>query len=297
MPVLPAQCNASLGALPGGRGFGFLPMIRFWLALWQRARTHRLDTTAASVAFFALMAMFPALSLIAALYGLIGHPGDVSEQVQILEGLAPPAVSQLAQDQLMRLVSAPSGALATGALISLGLSLWSASRGVAGFRQALFVIDEKCGPPRAVRQTLGSLALTLGAVATASVAFAILAILPLTLKMLEASAQLESQVRWLRWPVLFAATTGYAAVLYRWGVNRSACAWRHVWRGAGFAAVLWIAVSAGLAAFVTQSASLSATYGSLTGLVILLLWGYLTAYTFLIGAEVSYLLEARAEGL
>lgn len=270
-------------------------MIGFWHAVWQRSRAHQLDTISASVAFFALLAMFPALSLTAALYGLIGHPSEVSEQVQILEALAPPAVSELAKDQLMRLVLAPDGTLAIGAILSLIVALWSASRGVAGFRRALFLIDEKCGPRRAIRQTLGSIALTLGALVIGGITFTIFAVLPLMLEALDVSAPLEGLVRWLRWPVLFLATSFYAAMLYRWGVNRSACAWGHVWRGASFASLLWISFCAGLAAFVTRSANLSATYGSLTGLVILLLWAYLTAYAFLIGAEVSYLLESRAE--
>lgn len=295
MQVLSRKCNASDRGARMGPSRGFGQMIGFLLALWRRSRAHQLDTMAASVAFFALLAMFPALSLSAAIYGLIGHPGDVSDQVHILEGLAPPAVSELAKAQLMRLVLAPNGALATGAVISLALALWSASRGVAGFRRALFLIDDKCGPNRIIRQTLGSLALTLGALVIGGITFAIFALLPLLLRALDVSSHLESLVRWLRWPVLFLATGGYAAILYRWGVNRGTCAWSHVWRGAAFASLLWIGFCAALAAFIASSTNLSATYGSLTGLVILLLWCYLTAYSFLIGAEVSYLLESRAE--
>jgi len=269
--------------------------MRICVRTWRRADSHRIGLSAAGVAYFSLLAVFPGLAALVAFYGLLRSPNDVMQQIEALSAVAPPEAVALAREQLMRLIAAPSQALAFSAALSLALALWAVNRGVAGFRGAMIALDERSERGRIVHQTLRSFVLTGSALATAVAVIALLAVLPAALAMLPISRDVAFVLAWARWPILLSAAIGYAASLYRWGVNRHARAWAVALPAAAAAAVAWLLVSFGLSQYVSQYAQLSETYGSLAGAVVLLLWLYLTAYVFLLGAEFSFVLENRRE--
>lgn len=274
----------------------FPAWLRVCLRTWRRADAHRLDLAAAGVAYFALLALFPGLAALVAFYGVLGDPAEIARQVAVFRGLAPPAALDLAKEQLTRLAAAPAGALALSAILSLALAVWSLNRGVAGFRGALIALDERREKGRFVHQTARSFVLTGGAIGVAAATVGLLAVAPAVAAALPGSRLLETWVQSLRWPVLLGAVAGYAAALYRWGVNRHARRWRYTLPPALLAAVAWLAASYALTGYVEGFATLSETYGSLAGAVVLILWLYLTSYVFLLGAEFSFVLENQAEG-
>lgn len=265
--------------------------MRVCVRTWRRADSHRIDLAAASVAYFALLSTFPGLAAIVAVYGWLRHPEEVTHQIRGFEGVAPPEALALALEQMQRLAAAPSEALALSAILGFALSIWALNRGITGFRGAMIALDERRGRSRLLHQTLRSLVLTLSAILAAVAVTALLAILPAALAMLPLNPRLSFVLEWARWPVLLAGAISYAAILYRWGVNRSARAWAVVLPAATAASSAWLAMSMGLTAYLARFAALSEVYGSLAGAVVLLLWLYLTAYVFLLGAELSFVVE------
>lgn len=267
--------------------------VRVCARTWRRAENHRIDMAAAGVAYFALLAGFPGMTAVVAVYGWVRDPTEVARQVQSLRGLAPPQAIDLLLDQMTRIAAAPPGALAIGAIISFLLALWALNRGVAGFRSAMIALDERRGRSRIVYQTVRSIVLTLSALFAAVLVIALMAVLPAALALLPMDRRMTYLLDWARWPVLLTGAIAYAAVLYRWGVNRTARPWSVATPAACLASIAWVLVSLGLNAYLSHFAALSQAYGSLTGAVVLILWLYLTAYVFLLGAEFSFVLENR----
>ncbi len=91
----------------------------------------------------------------------------------------------------------------------------------------------------------------------------------------------------LRWVALVVFMMLALAVLYRYAPDRDAPKFRWVGLGAGVATALWIAASVGLSVYVTNFGSYGKTYGALAGVIVLLLWLYVTAFIVLLGAEIN----------
>jgi membrane protein len=104
---------------------------------------------------------------------------------------------------------------------------------------------------------------------------------------------LENLVSYARWPLLALVMLVGLAIVYRYGPDRAKPQWRWVSWGAVIATVLWIVGSALFSLYVTQFGDYNKTYGSMGAVVILMTWFLLTAYIFLIGAEINAEMERQ----
>jgi membrane protein len=98
---------------------------------------------------------------------------------------------------------------------------------------------------------------------------------------------------WISWPLLLLVFNLSLTCLYRYAPHRASAKWRWVTPGALVATLVWLAGSYLFNLYITEYASYNETYGSMGGVVILLMWFYLTAFTILLGAEVNAALELQ----
>jgi membrane protein len=247
---------------------------------------------AAGVAFFGLLSIVPALSALVSLYGLIADPIDVERQVTSLSAVMPGAAREIVGTQLHRLVSAPVGSLSFGLLLSVTLLLWSASTGTNALIEAInLAYDEE--ETRGFFKLRG-LAVVFAAalIVAALVAFGVITALPTALEW--TGAPFASQIAsWIRWPLLAIAAIVGLALLYRYAPDRDRPRWRWVSWGSVVATVLWIIVSLLFSLYVERFGTYNETYGALAGVVVLMLWLYLSTYAILLGAELNAELEAQ----
>lgn len=261
----------------------------------QVSRDH-LGLVAAGVAFYALLAAFPALAALVALYGLAFDTQEVSEQIAALGGLLPQQALDLLLGELRALVQSNRGGLGWSAAGALLLALWSASKGVKTLVEALNVaydVEESRG---FVRRNALALLLTLGAILGAAFAIAMVVLLPAIIGFLGLTGPLEAVVAYARWPILAVAVAAGLAIMYRYGPNRERPSWAVVGWGAVIATLLWIAGSALFSLYVSNFGSYSRAYGSVSAPVILLMWFLLSAFVILIGAELNAVVEREARG-
>jgi membrane protein len=144
-----------------------------------------------------------------------------------------------------------------------------------------------------IRQTLVSLAFTVGAILGFLLVLALGFALPLVLKVLGTSSWVQTLVGVLRWVVLWGVAVLSFAVLYRYAPSRERARWRWVTWGSAIAATLWIVMSALFAWYVGTFASYGKTYGALGGVIALLMWFYLSSLTVVIGAEINSEMERQ----
>jgi membrane protein len=236
---------------------------RGWFAVLKRVKAEVKDDNvsllAAGVAFYAMLALFPAIIALVTIYGMVADPAQVESQVGEFAKSLPSGADQLITEQLKNVVNAGEQALSIGLALSLLAVLWSVSSGVQGLVKSLnLVYDER--ETRGFLKLRGlSLLLTLGAIVVAVVALVLITVFPGVVDDLELGQAGELAASIVRWVVL--------ALLVL------------------VALVLWLLGSVGFSWYVDNFGKYNQTYGALAAVIILLLWLFLSSFAVLLGAE------------
>ena len=270
---------------------------RGWFAVLKRVKAEvkedNVTLLAAGVAFYAMLAIFPAIIAVVTVYGMVADPNQVESQVaEFAKGL-PSGADQLLTDQLRNVTGAGRQSLSIGLVVSLLAVLWSASSGVQGLVKGLnLVYDEQ--ETRGFLKLRGlSLLLTLGAILVVVVAIALIAVFPAVVDDLALGKTGELAASIARWVVLALLVLVAVAVVYRYAPDRANPRWRWVSWGAVVALVLWLLGSIGFSWYVDNFGKYNQTYGALAGVIILLLWLFLSAFAVLLGAEFDAEIERQ----
>ena len=247
----------------------------------------------AGVAFFALLALVPALVALVSVYGLVADPAKVDQQVEDLLGAAPSEVRNLVATQLSKITHDAGGALGLAAALGVLVALWSASSGVRNLIGAINAAYDEDETRGYVRLRAVSLAFTLGAIVFLVASFVVIAILPGVLADTGLGVVGRIATSVLRWVLLLVGTLVALAVLYRYGPDRHEAAWTWVSPGAIAATALWLAGSALFAVYTANFGKYNETYGSLGAVVVVMLWLYISALAVIFGAELNAELERQ----
>ncbi|HEY7580600.1 MAG TPA: YihY/virulence factor BrkB family protein [Acetobacteraceae bacterium] len=268
---------------------------RVVLGAIREASRDQVALAAAGCGFYATMALFPAISVLISVYGLVFDAVAVEQQLAVIQHLMPPPAFKLIDDRVHELVSQPSNALSIGLVVSVAIAFWSASASTKSVLSALNVAYDTEESRGILGFQVIALAMTLCAVAAAVLAIAVLVFLPTVISFVGLSAYSAALVNALSMALLVVLVFGTIALLYRYGPSRGRLPGRHTIPGAVLATLLWLIASAGLSFYVSHIARLGVTYGPLGAVVAIMLWFYLTAYAVLLGAEVNAQLEQRQD--
>jgi membrane protein len=272
-----------------GRG----PMWRwgFWKGVLYRIYNEivndRLLALAAGVTFYVLLAIVPAITALVSIYALIADPSAVQNEVSSLQNLMPSGSFQIVQQQVNRIVSSNSGSLSLWFFVSLAIALWSANSGLKAIIDALNIVFDVEEKRSFIRLNLVSLAMTLAGVVGIILARAGLVAVPIAISYVPVGSFGQTLASWARWPALLVLLMVALAVLYRFGPDREHPRWEWVSPGNLFAAVAWLVGSALLSWYFSNFANYDATYGSLGGVIGLMIWLWVTATVVLVGAEIN----------
>jgi membrane protein len=254
---------------------------------WAEHKADNMPIIAGGVAFFGFLSIFPALIALISIYGLVASPETVARQVEDMSAQLPESAAQLIGEQLTAIVDNSGSALSISLVVSILAALWSASGGVGNLVTAVNIAYDEVEARNFVKLKLLSLALTLGAVVFVIVAFGLLAVVPAVLEVLPLGIVGTILAEVARWVLLLAMFAGSLAVLYRVAPDRDAPRFRWVSLGAVVVTVIWALVSIGFALYVDNFGSYDKTYGAIAGVIVLMLWLYLTCYLVLLGAEIN----------
>ena len=177
----------------------------------------------------------------------------------------PEAALAIIRDRLTQLVQQPASGLGIGLVVSLGIALWSGSRGVNALVLAIGEAYHEDDDRGFLASALLSIGLTLGGIVFVGVALAAIAVVPAVLNNLQLGSTFETAVNWLRWPLLALFVIVAVAVLYRLAPDRDDARWEWLTPGAVTATVLWLVLSALFSLYVEYFGNYSATFGSLAG--------------------------------
>ncbi len=261
------------------------------LRIWNNIGEDRVMLVAAGVTFYCLLAIFPAIAALVAIYGFFMDPASISSQVDKLSGVMPDGALEVIRNQMNQVASQGSSKLGVAFIVGLLISLWSANAGIKSIFDALNLVyneEEKRG---LIRLNLISLAFTVAAILFVLVAIACIAALPAVFSTSQLQGPIAMIARIVRWPILFVLVAIGLAVVYRIGPSRREPQWRWITWGSAFASIAWIAVSIGFSWYAANFGSYNKTYGSLAAIVVFMTWLWLSTAIVLIGAQI----DAEAE--
>lgn len=259
-------------------------------AIWYASGDRDLSLIAAGVAFYAMLATFPGVAALIAIWGLLNDPAVIEAQMQPLAQFLPGDAFRLVDQQVQSLISANSATWHWASALSLGAALWSARAGLAAMIHGL---DRIHGTTvrGGLGHTLAAIALTLAMIAVAVVALAAVVVAPILLALVPLGPWTVWLITALKWAsAVFVVVLGIT-LLYRYGPNREAE--RAVWVSPGLvvAVLLWSGASVAFSYYLSNFGSYNQIYGSIGAVIALLMWFYISAYAVLLGAVLNAEME------
>jgi membrane protein len=273
-----------------------IPLKGWWQVaqrVWSESARDNLSVVAAGCAFFALAAIFPALSALTLLYGLTTDPTTVEEHFRVLGSVLPPQAYEIVNEQIHRISNTPTETLGWGLVVSLSIALWSANAGTQAMMAALNIAYEEPERRSLFHYYLNALTFTIAGILGTVVLLLAIVYVPLLFALTGYSQAFELIVSVLRWPLMALFMLLLLAVLYRYGACRRSAKWHWVSVGSLFAMVVWLIASAAFSLYVSNFANYDKLYGSLGAVIILLFWLYISFYIVLLGAEINAELELQ----
>ena len=246
---------------------------------------------AAGVAFYALLAAFPAIGALIALAGLFTDPGAVVFQLEAVTRLLPDEAANILLNQANAVAGARSGDLSLALIVGVGFAIYLSTRATTSLIHGLNVAYEEEEDRSFFRFWGVVIALTAALLAGAVIIVLLMVGVPAALAFVPLDFETEQWIEWARWTLVAVVYVVGLAALYRWGPSRRGAKWRWLTPGAAVAGLLWFFASWGFSVYVSNFARYNEIFGSLGGVIILLTWLWLTAFIVLVGA----LLDAEIE--
>ena len=266
----------------------------------KEMRADRVTLVAGGLATFWFLAVFPALIAAVGFLGLVGATKMQIDGIsRSIESILPGNAATLLTTAVESANEQAQGASLATALIGLALALWSASAGMVALQTGLNVAYDVPEERKFLKARLISFALilatgVLGGIASALLVFGdpIGAAVSDALPLGDAFGVVWQIVRWV---VTLLAITMLFAVFYFLAPNREAPRWQWVSAGGILGTVIWLLASLGFRFYVEGFGSYGETYGALAGVVVLLLWLFLTGLAVMIGGELNAELERQSQ--
>ena len=253
----------------------------------------RISIVAAGCAFYATLALFPALSMLVFIYGLVFDPVTVEPQLSHLRQWLPTPVYTLIDDRVRELVSQHQGSLTIGLAVSTMITLWSSATGTKSLLAGLNLAHGQPEQRGFLRFQVVAFGLTVCSIASVGIGIAILVAMPVVIAVLGLTDYSSGLIWMASLVLLLGFIFALLCVVYRYGPSRVARGWRCVIPGAVLSTVLWVIASTLFSLYVGRLATYDRTYGPLAAAVGVMMWLWVSIYVVMVGAELNAELEGE----
>ena len=246
---------------------------------------------AAALTYYGVLALFPALIALVSILGLFGDPTTVTKNLtDIVTRLGPQSAADTLAGPIKSITSNRSGA-GLGFILGLAVAVWSASGYIGAFMRASNIIFETPeGRPIWKLRPLQLLVTLVMVILVALVALSLVFTGPIVSAVAAPLGIGKTAVTlWNigKWPVLIVVVLGMISLLYYAAPNVKLRGFKWVTPGALFALVVWVIASALFAFYVANFGSYNKTYGALAGVIVFLVWLWITNVAMLLGLELN----------
>ncbi len=249
----------------------------------------------AGVAFYAFLAIFPALMALISIYGLAMDPENVQRQISSLSDMMPEQAFSIVEGQIKEFTSTSGKALSWGTVLGILFSLWSANKGTKSLFTGVDIAYDTNDTRNFIWQNALTLLFTFGAILILILSMVLIVVFPALVDQLGLPAQIESLITWLRWVILALLVVFFLCLIYKFAPVRPNPSLKMVFPGSLVATLIWLGASWGFSYYVSNFGSYGKVYGSISAVVILMLWLLLTSWMVLLGAELNSETERYAK--
>jgi membrane protein len=264
------------------------------LRLYSNISKHRVMAMAAGATYYSILAFFPAIAALVAMYGMFSDPSTIAKHLDQLRGFLPGGAIDVAGEQLTRVASKGSQTLGLTFLVGLGASVWSANAAMKSLFDTLNIVHSEEEKRGFVMLNAVSLGFTIGGVLFMLAALGSIVLMPVVLDYVGLSSFGDRLLRIGRWPAMYLILTFALAVIYRYGPSSEALRRRWITWGSAIAALLWLAVSGLFSWYAANFGRFNETYGSPGAVIGFMTWLWISAIVILLGAEVDAEMEHQA---
>jgi membrane protein len=261
------------------------------LRVYENVSRHRVLALAAGMTYYSILAIFPAIAALVAMYGLFSDPSTIARNLEQLGGFLPSGAIDVAREQLTRVASRGPQTLGLTFLIGLMTSLWSANAAMKSLFDTLNIVHGEDESRGFVKLNAISLSFTVGAVVFILAALGSIVAVPIILNYAGLSGAGDLLLRIGRWPAMYLILTFALAVIYCYGPDRETPRWRWITWGSATAALLWLAVSGLFSWYAASFGKFNETYGSLGAVIGFMTWLWISAIVIILGAEIDAEME------
>src|SRR5215216_5183947 len=251
----------------------------------KEVKADQVPLLAAGVAFYTLLALFPAIIAGVSIYGLVADPQTVRDQINRLAQTLSPETAKLIGQQIQQVTASAGGALGFATVLGILIALWSASSGMKALITGVNLAYDETETRKFAKLRGLAVLFTLGAMVLMGIALATIVGYP------PIADSLPTVLRWLvaivRFLILGGLLVVALAVVYRFAPDRDQPRWSWVSAGSLAATLLWVLATIGFAIYATFFGNYNKTYGALAGVIILMFWLFLSAFVVLVGAELN----------
>lgn len=248
---------------------------------------NNVSIVSAGVAFYAFLAVFPAIGALVSIYGLAMDPQSIQDQLTRLSSVMPQQAFEIVRGQLEKLVSTSGSTLGWSMALGILFSIWSANKGTKSLFTGIDIAYGTKNDRGFIKQNALTLLFTFGAIILLIISMLVIVAFPALVDQLGLPSNIEGLIRWSRWIILAGIVVYFLAAVYRSAPAKKSPKLKWVMPGALLATLLWLIASWGFSFYVKNFGSYGEVYGSISAVVVLLLWLFLTSFIILIGAEVN----------
>lgn len=275
-----------------------MPRLRIWFnvarRVWLQIDELHLMLIAAGIAFYGMLALFPAIAAIIAIWGVVADPAVVLPQLEYYRTVIPADAFELVAVQIEGLASAPAQTLGWASAFSFGVALWSTRAGVAALMMGMNAVYRERN-----RQGLAhygyAIMLTVSLVIVALVAIAAIIVTPVIMAFVPLGPVAELAVETARWIVAIAVLLLGSGIIYRYGPNRRNARVGWITPGSVMAVALWGLASFAFGVYLAEFGRYNEIYGSIGAVVALLMWLFISAFLLLLGGALNAELERHTK--
>ena len=252
---------------------------------------NNVSIVSAGVAFFAFLAVFPAIAALVSIYGLATDPQSIQNQLSQVAGVMPQQAYDILKTQLEELTKTSGSTLGWSMAIGILFSIWSANKGLKSMFTGIDIAYDTENDRGFFKQNGLTLLFTLGAIILVILSMALIVAFPALIGTLGLPSGIESLISWGRWLLLAAVVIWFLGMIYKHAPYKPAPDFKWVLPGALLATILWLLASWGFSLYVSNFGSYGEMYGSISAVVVMLLWLFLSSFIILIGAELNSEIE------
>lgn len=257
------------------------------LRVYNGVSQHRIMALAAGMTYYSILAIFPAIAALVAVYGLFSDPSTIAKHLDQLGGFLPGGAIDVAREQLTRVASKGSHTLGLTFLLGLGVSLWSANAAMKSLFDTLNIVYGEEEKRDFIKLNAISLCFTVGGIVFVLAALGSIVVVPVLLDYVGLSGGGDLMLRVGRWPAMYLVIALALAIIYRYGPSRERPQWRWITWGSAIAALAWLAVSGLFSWYAANFGKFNETYGSLGAVIGFMTWLWISAIVILLGAEID----------